>query len=46
LPKLEKDFLGLYRFLNEPYPDGPNHYVQGVEANMGRLRQPSGEAVA
>jgi len=46
LPKLEKDFLGLYRFLNEPYPDGPNQYVQGVKANMGRLRQTSGEAVA
>jgi hypothetical protein len=46
LPKLEKDFLGLYRFLSDPYPDGPNPYVQGVEANMGRLRQTSGEAVA
>jgi len=46
LPKLEKDFLGLYRFLNEPYPGGPNEYVQRVEANMGRLRQTSGEPVA
>jgi hypothetical protein len=46
LPKLEKDFLGLYRFLHEPYPSGPNEYVQRVEANMGRLKQTSGEAVA
>lgn len=45
LPKLEKDFLGLYRFLNEPYPGGTNDYVQGVEANMGRLRRTSGEPV-
>lgn len=39
LPKLERDFGGLYRFLNEPYPDGPNEYVQRIEANMGRLKQ-------
>jgi hypothetical protein len=39
LPKLERDFGGLYRFLNEPYPDGPNEYVRRIEANMGRIRQ-------
>lgn len=39
LPKLEKDFWGLYRFLNQPYPHGPNFYLQKVEANIGRLRQ-------
>jgi hypothetical protein len=37
LPKLEKDFEGLYRFLNSPYPDGPNPYVEAVEANMRRV---------
>jgi hypothetical protein len=46
LPKLEKDFGGLYRFLSDPYPDGPNEYVQRVDANMGRLKQTSGEPVA
>ena len=37
--KLERDFDGLYHFLNEPYPKGPNFYVQRVEANMLRLRK-------
>ena len=37
-PKLNDDFLGLYRFLNQPYPSGPNPYVQRIEANMERLK--------
>ncbi len=37
--KLERDFGGLYRFLNDPYPDGRNYYVERVEANIGRLRR-------
>lgn len=37
LPKLEGDFRGVYRFLNDPYPDGPNEYVERVEANLARL---------
>ena len=39
LPKLEKDFWGLFRFLNRPYPHGPNFYVQKIEANLERLRK-------
>jgi hypothetical protein len=39
LPKLERDFVGLYRFLSDPYPDGPNEYVRRIEANMDRIRQ-------
>ena len=38
-PKLERDFDGLHRFLNDPYPDGPNRYVEQIEANIGRLRK-------
>lgn len=38
LPKLERDFRGLYRFLNDPYPGGPNEYVRRIEANMERIR--------
>ncbi len=38
LPKLQNDFQGLYRFLSNPYPDGPNDYVQRVEANIARLK--------
>lgn len=38
LPKLDRDFDGLHRFLNQPYPDGPNWYVQQIERNMVRLQ--------
>ena len=37
--KLNRDFGGLYKFLNDPYPDGPNYYVQRIEANMQKLRE-------
>lgn len=37
--KLNQDFAGLYRFLNRPYPDGPNEYLQRIEGHMERLRQ-------
>jgi hypothetical protein len=36
--KLNRDFGGLYRFCNDPYPFGPNYYWQRVEANIQRLR--------
>lgn len=36
-PKLDRDFGGLYRSLNRPWPDGPNEYLQAVEGNLGRL---------
>jgi hypothetical protein len=39
VPKIDGDFRGLYRFLNEPYPDGPNPYVRRIEANLARLEQ-------
>jgi hypothetical protein len=38
LPKIRGDFRGLYRFLNDPYPTGPNDYLQRIEANIARLR--------
>ena len=37
--KLTRDFEGICRFLNHPYPDGPNFYFQRIEINMQRLRQ-------
>jgi len=46
LPKLERDFGGLYRYLNEPYPDGPNEYVRRIEMNIGRLKQNLDAAVS
>jgi len=38
--KLNRDFGALYRFLNDPYPDGPNPYLESIEANLRRLRAP------
>ncbi len=39
IPKLNGDFWGLMKFLNHPYPSGPNEYVQRVEANIEKLRR-------
>jgi hypothetical protein len=39
--KLNGDFLGLYRFLNDPYPDGPNWYLERISANIERLKAAS-----
>ena len=36
--RLEREFEGVYRFLNDPWPDGPNEYVSRVEANIARIR--------
>lgn len=33
-PKLETEYRGLYRFLAQPYPDGPNSYLLAVRANI------------
>jgi hypothetical protein len=38
VPRITKDFEGLYRFLNDPYPDGPNPYLQQIAVNLERLR--------
>ena len=38
-PKLEREFGGLHRFLNDPHPDGMNEYVRRVEANLEQIRQ-------
>jgi hypothetical protein len=42
--KLEEDFRGLYRFLNEPYPEGPNKYIERIEANIALVRSQWKEA--
>jgi hypothetical protein len=38
-PKIEKDFNGVYRFLNDPYPDGLNDYIDRIEQNISRLQR-------
>jgi hypothetical protein len=37
--RLERDFEGVYRFLNNPYPAGSNYYVDRINANIKRLRR-------
>ena len=37
-PKINGDFGGLYRFLADPYPSGPNYYLNCIETNLSRLR--------
>jgi hypothetical protein len=36
--RLNRDFAGLYRFLNDPFPFGPNHYLERIEANVALVR--------
>ncbi|MEN9573005.1 MAG: hypothetical protein RL514_860 [Verrucomicrobiota bacterium] len=38
-PKIEKDFQGNFRFLSDPYPDGPNAYLAAIEANIERSKR-------
>ena len=37
--KLNREFGGLYKFLNDPFPSGPNEYLDKIESNMERLRR-------
>jgi len=39
LPKINNDFGKLYVFLNEPYPDGPNPYLQAIQRNLARIQE-------
>jgi hypothetical protein len=37
MPKLERDFQAVYRFLARPYPSGRNDYLAAVDANLARI---------
>lgn len=37
--KLDRDLGGLHRFLNDPYPNGPNAYLDRIEAHVAALRR-------
>lgn len=39
LPRLESDFMAVYRFLAHPYPHGPNPYLEAVERNIAKIKQ-------
>jgi len=36
LPRLRNDYRGAYNFLTDPYPSGPNAYIDAVERNIAR----------
>lgn len=40
--KINNDFLGLYQFLNDPYPDGPSWYIHRIEHNIAKLNRELG----
>lgn len=50
IPKLDGDCGGYYRYLAEPYPDGPNPYLLAIEDHIASiekdLKQKSSEAKA
>lgn len=46
MPKIEKDFQGVHRFLAEPYPGGPNAYLGAIEANIERSKRLAAEPAA
>jgi hypothetical protein len=37
--KLDRDFGGVHKFFNDPYPHGPNWYLDQIEANIEKLRR-------
>jgi hypothetical protein len=37
--KISREFLGVFRFLSVPYPDGRNPYIEQIDANIARLRR-------
>lgn len=39
LPKLKRDFEGVYHFLSTPFPHGPNPYIDAIEANLAKLKR-------
>lgn len=39
MPKINGDFQGMYKYLNLPYPDGPNPYVARIMGNISKLRE-------
>jgi hypothetical protein len=39
LPKIKADFGSLHVFLNDPFPDGPNPYLQAIQRNLSRIEE-------
>jgi hypothetical protein len=45
LPRINNEFRRLYTFLNDPYPQGPNLYLQHIEENMARITRDGSRAL-
>jgi len=39
LPKLNLSFQGVYRYLADPFPDGPNRYLEAIERNITHIQR-------
>jgi hypothetical protein len=39
VPKIHDDFGRLHLYLNDPYPDGANPYLQRIDQNLARLQK-------
>jgi hypothetical protein len=39
MPKLDKHFDSMYRFLADPFPDGPNPYLEAIERNIAEVKR-------
>lgn len=46
LPKLERDFEGVYRYLAAPYPNGHNAYLDAVERNIAIIEARAARSAA
>lgn len=44
--RINNDFQGLYKFLSRPFPEGPNFYLEQIEANINRVKHELREAAA
>ena len=38
-PRINDDFVRLYEYLNNPYPQGPNQYIERIEKNVAQIEE-------
>ena len=45
LPRIRDDYRGIYRYLDDPFPGGPNAYIEAIERNIARTKSIVRDAV-